>query len=145
MNHTTPSVLIVEDDLDLRTVIAESLEGAGFAAAQALNAKDAVERLRGFAYDALVVDLNLPDSSGMDVLEEAIRRYPQIRAVVITGFGGVAEAVKAIKMGAIEFLIKPFQLSPLAGILRTALSELRLKEENADLGASSGHASASTT
>ena len=135
MNHTTPSVLIVEDDLDLRTVIAESLEGAGFAAAQALNAKDAVERLRGFAYDALVVDLNLPDSSGMDVLEEAIRRYPQIRAVVITGFGGVAEAVKAIKMGAIEFLIKPFQLSPLAGILRTALSELRLKEENADLRA----------
>jgi DNA-binding NtrC family response regulator len=135
MNHTTPSVLIVEDDLDLRTVIAESLEGAGFAAAQALNAKDAVERLRGFAYDALVVDLNLPDSSGMDVLQEAIRRYPQIRAVVITGFGGVAEAVKAIKMGAIEFLIKPFQLSPLAGILRTALSELRLKEENADLRA----------
>jgi DNA-binding NtrC family response regulator len=125
----------VEDDLDLRTVIAESLEGAGFAAAQALNAKDAVERLRGFAYDALVVDLNLPDSSGMDVLQEAIRRYPQIRAVVITGFGGVAEAVKAIKMGAIEFLIKPFQLSPLAGILRTALSELRLKEENADLRA----------
>jgi two-component system response regulator AtoC len=135
MNHTTPSVLIVEDDLDLRTVIAESLEGAGFAAAQALTAKDAIERLRGFAYDALVVDLNLPDSSGMDVLDEAIRRYPQIRAVVITGYGGVAEAVKAIKMGAIEFLIKPFQLSPLAGILRTALSELRLQAENAELRA----------
>ena len=135
MTHTTPSVLIVEDDLDLRTVIAESLEGAGFAAAQALTAKDAIERLRGFAYDALVVDLNLPDASGMDVLDEAIRRYPQIRAVVITGHGGVAEAVKAIKMGAIEFLIKPFQLSPLAGILRTALSELRLQAENAELRA----------
>jgi two-component system response regulator AtoC len=131
----TASVLIVEDDIDLREVIAESLEEAGFAAAQAVSASDALERLRGFAYDALVLDLHLPDANGMNVLEEAIRRYPQIRAVVITGFGGVAEAVKAMKMGAIEFLIKPFQLSPLAGILRAALAQLRLQEENAELRA----------
>jgi DNA-binding NtrC family response regulator len=131
----TASVLIVEDDIDLREVIAESLEEAGFAAAQAVSANDALERLRGFAYDALVLDLHLPDSNGMNVLEEAIRRYPQIRAVVITGFGGVAEAVKAMKMGAIEFLIKPFQLSPLAGILRAALAQRRLQEENAELRA----------
>ena len=81
--HVT-SVLIVEDELDLRQTIAESLESEGFAAAQAVDAADALERLKGFAYDALVVDLRLPDADGMRVLEEAIARYPGISAVVTT-------------------------------------------------------------
>ena len=98
MTHSPiPSVLVVEDDLDLRQTIGESLEAQGFAAAQAVDATDALERLRAFAYDALVVDLNLPDANGMEVLDEAVARYPQIRAVVITGFGGVSEAVQAMK------------------------------------------------
>ena len=136
MTHTsTPTVLVVEDDLELRQMIGESLESAGFAAALAVDATDALERLRAFAYDGLVVDLNLPDANGMEVLQEASTRYPQIRSVVITGFGGVSEAVTAMKHGAIEFLIKPFQLTQLASVLRNAIDQLRLKEENAELRA----------
>src|SRR4029450_5122827 len=92
-----PSILVVEDDLDLRQTIVASLEANGFAAAQAGDAADAIERLRSSAYDGLVVDLRLPDADGMTVLDEALDRYPQIRAVVMTGFGGVAEAVGASK------------------------------------------------
>jgi len=131
----TPSVLIVEDDVDLRQTLVDALEAAGFAAAQAADADDALERLKAFAYDGLVVDLNLPDANGMEVLDEALARYPQIRAVVITGFGGVSEAVAAMKRGAIEFLIKPFQLTQLASVLRAAIDQLRLREENAELRA----------
>ena len=69
----------------------------------------------------------------MAVLDEAVERYPDIRAVVITGFGGVAEAVSAIKRGAVDFLIKPFQLSQLARILHPALEQQRLRDENAEL------------
>src|ERR1051325_2794071 len=112
------SVLIVEDDIDLRQTLSESLEAAGFAAAQAADAADAIDRLKSFAYDAIVIDLHLPDANGMEVLEEAVSRYPQIQAVVITGFGGVSEAVAAMKRGAIAFLIKPFQLTKLAGVPR---------------------------
>ena len=130
-----PSILVVEDDLDLRQTIVASLESNGFAAAQAADAADAIERLRSFAYDGLVVDLRLPDADGMTVLDEAIERYPEIRAVVMTGFGGVAEAVAAIKRGAVDFLIKPFQLSQLARVLHTGLEQQRLREENADLKA----------
>ena len=90
---TQPTVLVVEDEADLRQLIAESLEADGFAVAQAPDAADAIERLEGFAYDALVVDLRLPDADGMDVLDAALSRYPEIRCVVITGFGGVDEAV----------------------------------------------------
>jgi DNA-binding NtrC family response regulator len=129
------SVLVVEDDLDLRQTIAESLESNGFAAAQAVDAADARERLKSFAYDGLVVDLKLPDADGLDVLDEALARYPEMRAVVMTGFGGVAEAVTAIKRGAVDFLIKPFQLTQLARVLEASIDQRRLREENAELRA----------
>jgi len=134
-NSRQPSVLIVEDDADLRETLCESLENAGFAVAQSADAASAKERLEAFAYDGLVVDLHLPDTSGMSVLEEAVDRYPEIKAVVMTGFGGVAEAVEAMKRGAIDFLIKPFQLSQLARVLETAVDQQRLKVENAELRA----------
>lgn len=134
-NARQPSVLIVEDDADLRETLSESLESAGFAVAQSADAASAKERLEAFAYDGLVVDLHLPDTSGMSVLEEAVARYPEIKAVVMTGFGGVAEAVEAMKRGAIDFLIKPFQLSQLARVLETAVDQQRLRVENAELRA----------
>ena len=69
------------------------------------------------------------------VLDEALSRSPGMRCVVVTGFGGVDEAVKAIKRGAVDFLIKPFQLVQLVQIMRTAISERRLRQENAELRA----------
>ena len=91
-----PTVLVVDDEADLRQLIAESLTQDGFAVAQAADAAQAQERLKAFAYDALVVDLRLPDADGMDVLDAALSRYPDILAVMVTGFGGVTEAVSAI-------------------------------------------------
>jgi len=82
-------VLVVEDEPELRQLIAESLEADGFIVAQSTDAKDAIERLQGFAYDGLVTDLRLPDGDGMTVLDEALSRYPGMRCVVVTGFGAV--------------------------------------------------------
>src|SRR5262245_22045561 len=130
-----PSVLVVEDEPNLRDLIVDGLEAEGFAVAQAFDGADAVERLRGFAYDGLVVDLRLPDANGMDVLDEALTLFPGMRAVVITGFGGVNEAVTAIKRGAIDFLIKLFQLTQLARVLRAGIDQRQLKQENAELRA----------
>jgi DNA-binding NtrC family response regulator len=129
------SVLIVEDDADLRPLLGASMEDAGFAAALAPDAEDGLERLRAFAYDALVVDLVLPNGHGLDILDEAVSRYPDMPVVVITGFGGVEDAVKAIKRGAIDFLIKPFQLSRLSNVLQAAVEQRRLRHENATLRA----------
>ena len=116
-------------------MIVESLEAAGFAAAQSPNAADALARLDAFAYDALVVDVRLPDADGLDVLDEALARYPDMRCVVTAGFGSIDHAVRALKRGAVDFLIKPFQLIQLVQVLRTALSERRLQRENAELRA----------
>ncbi len=130
-----PSILVVEDESDLRELIGDSLSAAGFAPVLVGTAAEAMTRLDGFAYDGLVVDLRLPDADGMDVLNTALDRYPAILAVMVTGFGGVNEAVTAIKRGALDFLIKPFQLGQLARILGAGLDQQRLRQENAELRA----------
>jgi DNA-binding NtrC family response regulator len=131
----SPSVLLVEDEIELRDLLTESLTGDNFAVAHASTVADATERLRGFAYDALVVDLRLPDGDGMSVLDEALERYPEMLAIVMTGYGGVTEAVSAVRRGAIDFLIKPFQLVQLSKTLASGLEQRRLRAENAELRA----------
>lgn len=134
-DHVHPSVLVVEDEADLRETIAEALTADGFAVAQSADAADALGRLKSFAYDGIVIDLRLPDADGMEVLDAALERYPDILAVMVTGFGGVSEAVSAMRRGALDFLIKPFQLTQLSRVLSTALDQRRLREENAELRA----------
>ncbi len=133
--RTQPCVLIVDDDDDLRELIAEHLTREGFIVAQAPTGADALDRLKAFAYDGLVIDLKLPDADGLDILNAAMTRYPEVVAVVMTGFGGVEEAVAAIKRGAIDFFIKPVQLAQLSRVLAAAINEPRLRQENAELRA----------
>jgi DNA-binding NtrC family response regulator len=133
MPASQPCVLIVEDEAELRKMIAEALTCEGFAASESETAADALSRLRGFAYDAVVIDLKLPDANGMEVLDTALALYPNMVSIVTTGFGGVAEAVQAIKRGAVDFLIKPFPLAHLTRVLTSAVNAPRLRQENAEL------------
>jgi DNA-binding NtrC family response regulator len=133
-DSTGHSVLLIEDEPTLRQLIADGLEADGFLVVQAADAAEGRARLGGFAYDALVVDLRLPDASGLDVLEEALTLFPTMRAVVMTGLGSVSEAVTAIKRGAVDFLIKPFRPSQLSGVLRAAIEQQQLRHDNAALG-----------
>ena len=126
-----PTVLVVDDENALRQLVAEALETKGFAVAQAADAADALSRLEGFAYDGLVLDLTLPDGNGMDLLYAALDRYPNIRTVVVTGSGGVPEAVMAIKKGAVDFLTKPFPMADLANRLWTSITTREAEVEEA--------------
>ena len=130
-----PTVLVVEDETDFRELLGESLAAEGFRPTLAANGHEALERLAGFAFDACVIDLRLPDADGLDLLRGAVDRYPDIIAVVVTGFGGVAEAVAAMKEGAVDFLCKPFQLSQVSRVLKLAFERRNLREENAELRA----------
>jgi two-component system response regulator PilR (NtrC family) len=133
MQQHQPSVLIVDDEADLRELIADSLACDGFDVAQAAGGREAIERLKSYAYDCLVVDLRLPDADGMEVLDDALTRYPDVIALVMTGFGGVPEAVAAMKRGAVDFLIKPFQMTQPGRVLQAEIERRRLRQENAEL------------
>ena len=74
-----------------------------------------------------------PGIDGRQVIDAALQRYPGIIAIVVTGYGTVKDAVEAIKRGAADFVTKPFQFDELMHVLRTALEQRRLKNENAYL------------
>ena len=132
---TEPSIhlLIVDDEAALRNVIAERLTEQGFHVTEAESGEKALALLNEFAFDIVISDLRLPGIDGHHVIESALERYPGIIAIVVTGFGTVKNAVDAIKRGATDFVAKPFQFDELLHVLRSALEQRRLKNENAYL------------
>ena len=126
-------LLIVDDEKALRDAVAERLTDHGFVVEQADSGEEALRRLSDFAFDVLVTDLRLPGIDGRQVLDAAIERYPDIVAIVITGYGTVKDAVDAIKQGAADFITKPFQFDALLHVLHSAMEQRRLKSENAYL------------
>ena len=135
MTESQKHLLLVEDEAPLRTAIAEQLGDRGYLVEQADSGEAALARLADFAFDILVTDLRLPGVDGSAVVEAAVERYPDIIAIVVTGYGTVKDAVGAIKRGASDFVSKPFQIDELLHVLDAALEQRRLKSENAYLRA----------
>jgi DNA-binding NtrC family response regulator len=135
MTDQTRHLLIVEDEGPLRQAIAEQLSDHGYLVEQAESGEAAVARLADFAFDIIITDLRLPGIDGSSVVEAAVGRYPDIVAIVITGYGTFKDAVNAIKRGAHDFVSKPFQIDALLHVLDSALEQRRLRSENAYLRA----------
>jgi DNA-binding NtrC family response regulator len=133
MTDTAKHLLIVDDEKALREAVAERLTDHGFTVEQAASGEEALQRIADFAFDILITDLRLPGIGGREVLDAALERYPEIVAIVITGYGTVKDAVDAIKQGAADFITKPFQLDALLHVLNLGMEQRRLKSENAYL------------
>ena len=133
MPDTSKHLLLVEDEAPLRQAIAEQLSDRGYHVEQAESGEAAIARLADFAFDIIITDLRLPGVDGSAVIEAAVARYPDIIAIVVTGYGTVKDAVEAIKRGASDFVSKPFQIDELLHVLGSALEQRRLKSENAYL------------
>ena len=130
MPDSAKHLLIVEDEAPLRQAIAEQLGDRGYHVEQAATGEEAVARLSDFAFDIIITDLRLPGIDGSEVVEAAVERYPDIVAIVVTGYGTVKDAVDAIKRGAWDFVSKPFQIDELLHVLDSALAKRRLESEN---------------
>ncbi len=135
MPDTQKHLLLVEDESALRQAIAEQLGDRGYHVEQADSGETAIARLADFAFDIIITDLRLPGVDGSAVVEAAVARYPEVIAIVVTGYGTVKDAVEAIKRGAWDFVSKPFQIDELLHVLDSALEQRRLKSENAYLRA----------
>jgi DNA-binding NtrC family response regulator len=126
-------LLLVDDEEALRSVVAERLTDEGYQVTQAADGESALKALEGFAFDVIVSDLRLPGIDGRHVIESALQRYPTIVAIVVTGYGTVKDAVDMIKLGAADFIAKPFQFDELMHVLSKAVEQRRLTSENAYL------------
>src|SRR4051812_2508818 len=113
MPDTVKHLLLVEDEAPLRQAMAEQLGDRGYLVEEAESGEAALARLADFAFDIVVTDLRLPGIDGAAVVEAAVGRYPDIIAIVVTGYGTVRDAVEVIKRGACDFVSKPFQIDEL--------------------------------
>src|SRR5262252_10377767 len=101
------SLLIVEDDKSFLQRLARAMEGRGFTVTTAESVADGLTQLKTTAPAFAVVDMRLEDGNGLDVISALKRRRPDARAIILTGYGNIATAVNAVKIGAVDYLAKP--------------------------------------
>jgi two-component system, response regulator RegA len=111
------SLLIVEDDEALCQCLAQAMAARGFKVTSAGTVAAALIRIETSAPAFAAVDLRLPDGCGLIVIEALKRRRADARAIVMTGYGNLATAVKAVKMGAVDYVTKPVDADDIASIL----------------------------
>jgi diguanylate cyclase (GGDEF)-like protein len=126
-------ILLVDDEKMARTLYGDYLRAAGHMVTAVSRFEEVREALEAAPYDAVVTDLILPGADGMEVLRYTKERYPGIEVVVITGLDKVDPAVRAIKSGAAEYLVKPVAPEALQHAVRRALATRDLLQENASL------------
>jgi two-component system response regulator RegA len=101
------SLLIVEDDKSFLVRLARAMETRGFSVATADSVADGLMQVERAAPAFAVVDMRLGDGNGLDVVSALKKRRPDARAIVLTGYGNIASAVNAVKLGAVDYLAKP--------------------------------------
>ncbi|MQT12488.1 ActR/PrrA/RegA family redox response regulator transcription factor [Segnochrobactrum spirostomi] len=102
-----PSLLLVDDDKAFVQRLARAMEKRGFVTEIAESVEEAIGRVDAHPPAFAVVDMRLMDGNGLDVIERLRERRPEARAIVLTGYGNIATAVTAVKLGAIDYLAKP--------------------------------------
>jgi DNA-binding NtrC family response regulator len=133
MDDNGKRILVVEDDPGLRFTVTDTLEEAGFSVRAADNGKEAILLLEAEAFDVVLTDLRLPGKDGLEVLREAREKNPPPSVITMTGYGSIESAVAAMKLGAEDYLTKPFSMEELLLLLGKVLRVRSLEEENRDL------------
>lgn len=124
-------ILIVDDEFDMLQLLKRSLEpDLNCRVVSASSGKDALELISHQAFDLVLADIKMPAMNGLELLERIKRDYPDLTVVMMTAFGGVETAVKAMRNGAYDFITKPFDHETIIVRLEKALERSRLLKEN---------------
>ncbi len=137
MGKETYAILVIDDEEPIRRLLQKELAADQREVLTAVDAADARNMLRSHWFDVIVMDLRLPDVHDLDLLIEIKDSIPHIEVVVITGHGDIDSAVKAMKLGACDFIRKPFNLDRLDLIVEKAHQRVLLSRENSILRHSS--------
>src|SRR5919106_2562171 len=130
-----PSILIVDDEPGVRSSLSGVLEDEGYQVEAVDSGESALERFTRQTYDVVVLDVWLPGMDGLATLARMRERQVETQVVIISGHGNIESAVRAIKMGAFDFVEKPLSLDKTVLVVRNALRQRRLEAENQALRA----------
>lgn len=123
-------MLVIDDDLRMRQLIAEILSGEGYKPVTVGDSREALIMLKERVYDLVITDLKMPHVDGFDILDFAKRANPEAIVIMITAHGTVESAIEAIRKGAYDYIQKPFNPDQLLLLIARALEHLKLLHEN---------------
>lgn len=129
MNALATRILIIDDELALRRFLDTSLGNAGFQISKVKSGKEGLLRAQDFRPDLIILDLNLPDMSGLDLLLE-LRRYSTVPVIVLTAKNADQDKVLLLNAGADDYLTKPFSIPELMARIRVALRHAHHQKAN---------------
>lgn len=128
-------VLIVDDEQQIRRILSVMLTDHGFGVAEAKSGEEGIEMCGEFQPDVALVDINLPGMDGLATLRTLLERYPNLDCVMMTAYGTIRSAVEAMRIGAFDYLTKPFDNDELLLVINRALEVRRLSSEVEELRA----------
>ncbi len=128
-------ILVVDDDEMARNTLVDLLSVSGYEARSVGGAAEAIVSMRDEGADLVLTDMHMPGTSGLDLIEEIKRIDDSVPVILITGYPSVNTAVDAMKRGAVDFIPKPFDFNMVSHMVRKALQERRLRQENRRLQA----------
>ncbi len=128
-----PRLLVVDDEESIREFLDIMLKKEGYDVTCVCDGKEAVSSLEKRTYDMVISDLQMPNMTGMELLKFTKDNYPQVVFLIITAFGTTESAVEAMKMGAYDYITKPFKIDEVRILVRNALKSYTLEIENRQL------------
>ena len=123
------SVLVVDDEADIRTLLKDLLSEEGYAARLAKTGAEAIEQITKDLPDLVMMDIKLPDQDGIGVLRQLKREHPELEVIVMTAFGGSSTAIKAMEHGAYDYVTKPFDIDDLLATLKRVFEHADMSSE----------------
>lgn len=116
-----PAVLVVDDDLDILAALHDLLEHQGYRVACASTCRDALAQVMGFRYNAILLDVGLPDGDGLSVLDILREQHPSLPVIMLTAFGSPDYRVRSLSHGTFSCVNKPYDQNALRKLLRLAI------------------------
>ncbi|HTM23451.1 MAG TPA: sigma-54 dependent transcriptional regulator [Kofleriaceae bacterium] len=123
------TVLVVEDDDAMRDLLIEELSDAGFRVLAAADGRAGLECVKGHPVDLVITDLRMPELDGFDLIRDVKAMEESPHVVMVTAFGSIETAIKAVKLGAYDYITKPFEIEELVLVADKALGERRLRRQ----------------
>jgi two-component system response regulator PilR (NtrC family) len=117
------SILVVDDEDALRTVLSSELINEGYEVRSAADGDEAISELEKNVYDMVLLDIKMPRMNGFEVLKHLKQKHPKTRVVMLTGFADLKNAIESKKLGADDFVSKPYDLVDLLTTIERVLSE----------------------
>ena len=130
-----PRVLIVDDEPDICELVSMSIGGAGYITDTVLTSKAAIKKLKENHYDLVFTDIRLPDGDGIDLLSYVQKNFPRLPVCIMTAHGNMDMAVRALRLGAFDFVQKPFDMKQMRQICKNAIGNATPAESASAKGA----------